>query len=247
MKNLIKKILARYGYKIAITSKRGYPDFDEQFWDIYWRAKDFSLTTIERMYALYQATNYVVANNIEGAIVECGVWKGGSVMISAATLKMLNAQREIYLYDTFEGMSEPTEKDVTFRDESAYKNWDKIKSSNSIILCYSTLDEVKKNVLSSGYSSEKFHFIKGKVEDTIPLNIPDNISILRLDTDWYASTYHELKHLFSRVVKNGVIIIDDYGYWKGAREAVDQFFKEINLKPLLHRIDHTGRIIIKTT
>lgn len=245
MKKLLKKVLGKFGFKIIRTSKEGYPDFDDQFWNIYVAARPYSLTTVERMYVLYQATNYVVANNIQGAIVECGVWKGGSVMISAATLKKLNAEKEIYLYDTFEGMSEPTEKDVTFRNESAYQNWDKIKSSRSIIFCYSTLEEVKKNVLSTGYPEDKFHFVKGKVEDTIPSIVPDKISILRLDTDWYESTYHELKHLFSRVAVNGVIIIDDYGYWKGAREAVDQFFKEMNIKPLLIRIDHTGRIMQK--
>jgi len=245
MKKLIKRVLLQLGYKVTSTSKKGFPDFDDQFWNIYLQAKENSLTTVERMYALYQATRYVVENNIEGAIVECGVWKGGSVMISAATLKNLNAVRDLYLYDTFEGMSEPTEKDITFRNESAYQNWDKIKSSQSIILCYSTLEEVQKNVFSTGYSQEKFHFIKGKVENTIPANIPDKISILRLDTDWYESTYHELKHLYDRVTKNGVIILDDYGYWKGAREATDQFFSEINFKPLLQRIDHSGRILIK--
>lgn len=197
------------------------------------------------MYSLYQTTKYVVDNNVEGAIVECGVWKGGSVMISAATLKMLNGSKEIFLYDTFEGMSDPTEKDVSFNNESAYKNWEQIKSSNSIILCYSTLDEVKKNVFSTGYDQDKFHFIQGKVEDTIPSQMPDKISILRLDTDWYESTYHELKHLYSKIVKGGVLILDDYGYWKGAREAADQFFKENNINPLLQRIDRSGRMVIK--
>jgi len=245
MKKLIKKILARWDYKITDTSKKGYPDFDEQFWSIYSKAKEFSLTTIERMYSLYQTTKYVVDNNVEGAIVECGVWKGGSVMISAATLKMLNADKEVFLYDTFEGMSDPTEKDVSFNNESAYKNWEQIKSSNSIILCYSTLDEVKKNVFSTGYDQNKFHFIQGKVEDTIPSQMPDKISILRLDTDWYESTYHELKHLYSKIVKGGILILDDYGYWKGAREAADQFFKENNINPLLQRIDRSGRMVIK--
>lgn len=246
MKKLLKSLLNNFGFKIIRTTKDGYPDFDDQFWNIYLKSKEYSLTTIERMYALSQATHYVVTNNIEGAIVECGVWKGGSVMISALTLKNLGAQKEIFLYDTFEGMSDPTEKDVSFNNESAYKNWDQIKSSNSIILCYSALDEVKKNVFSTGYDEDKFHFIQGKVEDTIPAQIPEKISILRLDTDWYESTYHELVYLFPRLVKGGVLILDDYGYWKGAHEAADQYFKENNLSPLLQRIDRSGRIMIKT-
>ncbi len=246
MKKLIKKILNSWGYNIIKTTRAGFPDIDEEFWSIYYQAREYSLTTIERMYALNHATKYVVMNEIEGAIVECGVWKGGSVMVSALTLKKLGAQKDIFLYDTFEGMSAPTEKDISFNNESAYKNWDHIKSSGSIILCYSGLDEVKKNVFSTGYAPNNFHFIQGKVEDTIPAHMPEKISILRLDTDWYESTYHELKYLFPRIVEGGVLILDDYGYWKGAHEAADQYFKENNISTSLQRIDSSGRIMIKT-
>jgi hypothetical protein len=85
----------------------------------------------------------------------------------------------------------------------------------------------------------------GKVEDTIPADIPEKIALLRLDTDWYESTKHELIHLFPRLQKGGVLIIDDYGFWKGARKAVDEYFAENNIQILLNRIDDTGRMAIK--
>jgi len=111
--------------------------------------------------------------------------------------------------------------------------------------CYSPLEEVQKNLYSTNYPKEKITFIKGKVEETIPNIIPEKISILRLDTDWYESTYHELMHLFPRLSKGGVLIIDDYGHWKGSREAVDKYLKENEISMLLNRIDYTGRIGVK--
>lgn len=97
----------------------------------------------------------------------------------------------------------------------------------------------------SVYPSEHIHFIKGKAEDTIPRHAPRQIALLRLDTDWYESTKHELEHLFHRLSPGGVIIIDDYGFWKGARKAVNEYFLDNNIAILLTRMDETGRMAIK--
>jgi hypothetical protein len=102
--------------------------------------------------------------------------------------------------------------------------------------CVAGVQSVRKNVLSTGYPEEKLHLVQGKVEDTLPAAAPERIALLRLDTDWYESTRHELVHLYPRLVPNGVLIIDDYGDWVGAKEAVDEF---------LSRMDNTGRLIIK--
>jgi hypothetical protein len=98
---------------------------------------------------------------------------------------------------------------------------------------------------STGYPSDLINYVEGKVEETIPVNAPDQISLLRLDTDWYESTKHELIHLYPRLVEGGVLIIDDYGHWQGARRAVDEYIEENNLPLLLCRIDYTGRITVK--
>ena len=88
-------------------------------------------------------------------------------------------------------------------------------------------------------------YIKGKVEETIPEIIPGKISLLRLDTDWYESTLHNLNHLFPLLSKGGILILDDYGHWQGARKAVDEYLEKNNVKILLNRIDYTGRIAVK--
>ena len=106
-------------------------------------------------------------------------------------------------------------------------------------------EKIQENMFATGYGKDKFHFIKGKVEDTLPGQNPGPIALLRLDTDWYESTYHELVHLYPLLVKNGILIIDDYGHFKGAKEAVEQYFQEQRLHPLLHRLDYTGRLVMK--
>ena len=249
MKNLAKKIIKKLGYEIHRVNT--YVEFPSHFSktdiEIIKSVKLFTLTSIERRFALIQAVNYIIKNKIAGDIVECGVWKGGSIMIIVKTLLELKSyDKELYLFDTFEGMPKPTEFDVSYKDKLAIKEFEDQKiDNNSSDWLRIELDEVKKNVFSTGYNKEKFHFIKGKVEDTIPKNSPETISILRLDTDWYDSTRHELIHLFPRLVRGGVVIIDDYGFWRGAKKAVDEYFEENNILILLNRIDTTGVIGIK--
>jgi hypothetical protein len=161
-------------------------------------------------------------------------------------IKAGDTKRDIYLYDTFEGMSEPTEHDKVFTGTGA----DELMSSSeredpTSVWCYSALDEVQTNVGSLNYPKQLVHFVKGKVEDSIPQTLPGKIALLRLDTDWYESTKHELEHLYPLLVPGGVIIIDDYGHWEGARKAVDEYIQNQKLPLLLNRIDYTGRIGIK--
>lgn len=214
------------------------------------------MTSVARMYALHQATRYVVANDIPGAIVECGVWRGGSVMMSAMTLHQLGvSEREIYLFDTFDGPPPPSERDVTFRGVHAMAQWARatrqgVLDSDALpqhVRAYASLDDVRANVDATGYPQDQFVFVKGQVEETLATRAPGQIALLRLDTDWYESTYHELQQLFPLVSDRGVIIIDDYGFWDGARAAVDQYFREHNIQLLLHRIDDSGRMTIKNT
>jgi O-methyltransferase len=235
---IIQPLIQRFG--IA-----GYPpDFDEQNIEICRVVKPYTMTSPEKVNALIDAVRYVVAKNINGAMVECGVWKGGSMMAMALTLKKLGDEnRDLYLYDTFCGMTAPSDADGT----RAHQKFSKTKiSKDASDWCLSPLDEVKDNLLSTGYPKEKIHLIKGKVEDTIPENIPSKISLLRLDTDWYESTKHELTYLFPLLQLNGVLIIDDYGCWEGARKAVDEYISDMNIPILLNRIDKSGRIAIKT-
>lgn len=223
------------------------PDFDQSDIDTIRVVTDFTATSPERIVSLCAAVRYIVANNIAGDIVECGVWKGGSMMAAARTLLSLgDTGRRLYLYDTFEGMPRPTESDISYGGEVAINKWERVKRSNGYSdWVYSSIDEVRKAVYSVGYDNDLIHLIKGKVEETIPAEAPDTISLLRLDTDWYESTYHELVHLFPRVSSGGVLILDDYGHWLGARKAADEYIQENSVKILLNRIDYTGRIGVK--
>lgn len=251
MKKLIIKILSRLNYelvKVHGVNKDKIPaDFEMLHLDIYKKVCNNTMTSPERIYSLIEAVKYIEKNNIEGSIVECGVWKGGSMMAVANTLQHLNSSnRELFLYDTYEGMSAPTENDKTFNGEAAAQLLDKdADKENNLVWAYSSLDTVKTGMQSTGYPEAKIHYIKGKVEDTIPENIPAKIALLRLDTDWYESTKHELLHLFPLLAESGVLILDDYGHWAGAKKAVDEYIAEKNISILLNRIDATGRIALK--
>lgn len=252
IKSFIQNLLKKYGYEIVKPDSRlvinGLPaDFDAQTLQIITQTKPYTLTTPERIASLVNAVNYVVENNIEGDIVECGVWKGGSSMAAmAALIHKKDITREIYLYDTYEGMSAPTEEDKVFTGTSAEAMLESSDVNDSTsVWCYSSIEEVKANVATINYPTQKLHFVKGKVEDTIPQTIPTKIAVLRLDTDWYQSTKHELEHLYPLLVSGGVLIIDDYGHWEGARKAVDEYIAKHKLQILLNRIDYTGRIAIK--
>ncbi len=246
----LNKLTNKFGYSL-VSNQIGLPadlEGEKDFTGLYARCKPFTMTSPERMFSLFQSVKYVVDNRISGDFVECGVWKGGSAMLIALTLLQLNdTSRKIFLYDTYEGMSEPSEEDKSVAGAGARELLDKAsKDDAGSIWCYSSLEEVTKNILGAGYPIDKIIFVKGKVEDTIPGVMPEQISLLRLDTDWYESTYHELKYLYPLLSAGGILLIDDFGFWQGAKKAVLEYFSKNNLYPLISRIDDTGRLILKT-
>lgn len=223
-------------------------DLEPEFLEMYERCRPFTMTSLPRMYALYQAVRHVVDSAAPGAFVECGVWRGGSAMLAGlAFMRFGQPNRDLYLYDTYAGMTAPSSVDVDPWMAPAVATWRKLQRQDKNDWCYAPLDEVKRNMAATNYPAAKLHFVQGMVEETIPATAPDGIAILRLDTDWYESTRHELVHLYPLVSRGGVLIVDDYGYWKGARKAVDEYFGQQTAPPLLHRIDSTGRIGVKTS
>lgn len=224
------------------STSRHYPvDFGPQLIDTIEQVTPFTLTSQERLAALCSATEYVVRHAIPGAFVECGVGLGGSVMAMALTLETLSVEdRDLYLFDTFRGITKPTEADVDYRGVAYLDHWPAMPDlfGGSV-----PLSEVKAALATTGYDPARLHFIEGNVEETLPEHAPSQIALLRLDTDWYESTRHELVHLYPRLVEGGVIIIDDYGHLQGVRKATDEFLKDHRI--LLDRIDYTGRIGVK--
>jgi len=223
-------------------------DIEPEFRDVYEPCKASTMTSLERMHALWLAVRHISRARLEGDIVECGVWRGGSMMLAAKTLLDAgDSSRTLWLYDTFEGMTEPTELDVqsmSGRDAAGILATE-ARTTDNPFWAIAQLDIVEQNMLSTGYPTSRIRYVQGKVEETLPAQMPDRIALLRLDTDWYESTRHELEHLWPRLVTGGVLIIDDYGYWQGARRAVDEFLSSLDRPPLLNRIDYTGRIAVK--
>jgi len=220
-------------------------DFDAADVEICLRVAPYTMTTPPRIYALIRAVEYVTARAVPGAFAECGVWRGGSMMAVAITLLRLGVtDRDLYLFDTFTGMTAPSDEDVKRSGERA-ADLLADESPGSDIWAIAPLDDVREAMLSVGYPQERIHFVQGPVEETLPASAPDEIALLRLDTDWYSSTKHELEHLYPRLTSGGVLILDDYGYWQGARRATDEYMSEIGVPVLLNRIDNTARIALK--
>ena len=229
IKKIIHKLLALFNLKISRINygSDNFPIFDANNDEIKLLevSSKYSMTNLLKRWSLINAIKQIKNENIEGDFVECGVWKGGNLIIYNYLNDKYKLGKKIFAYDTYAGMSEPTIHDKNYLDIDAKKEWEINKKSENINLsfnCYSSLEEVKanikKNTLNDG-SLENINFIEGKVEDTLKVkeNLPEKIAILRLDTDWYESTKAELEILFPRLSKNGILIIDDYGHWKGAR------------------------------
>lgn len=246
IKRTIKRVAQAFGYDIVPfqpgVSSGLPPDLGPKDKRTIEQVRPFTMTSVDRIAAVIAATRYIEANRVPGAIVECGVWRGGSTMAILHTLD--SKDREVYLYDTFEGMSEPTKQDVSFDGVSAEQQLSDCKRGTGV-WCEASIEDVRQNVSSTGYPAARTHLIRGKVEETIPETLPGGIALLRLDTDWYESTRHELKHLFPLLHPRGVLIVDDYGHWAGAKQAVDEYFAVQRGHYYFHRIDYTGRLIMR--
>ena len=246
--DLFKKILSLNNY--IIENKNSWYKRQENFLaeiednDLFFLKKisNFSMCTPANHWAIIQSVQHIKNLNLKGDLVECGVFEGGNLILFEYLNNKFKLNKKIYAYDTFEGMTNPGKYDKDLKNVSAFK----LKAKNNM-WCYATVKKVKKNICSLNQNLKNFNFIKGDVCKTLldNKNIPDKISLLRLDTDFYESTLKELEILYPRLVTNGVLIIDDYGHWKGSRKAVDQYFNLKNNFKWFHRIDYASRLYIK--
>ncbi|MCC3312935.1 TylF/MycF/NovP-related O-methyltransferase [Nocardia africana] len=230
-----------------------FPDIrhlDPEFIELYESVQHTTQTSVAMSYALRLATKYVTEAGIPGDVVECGVWRGGSAAIAAATLfAAKDLGRTIWLYDTFTWTwDEPSDLDQLELPSGATKLKDLLASvTDSVQDVGADEESVLGTVAGTGYPREQIRCVAGLVQETIPEHAPGSIAILRLDTDLYDSTRHELEHLYPLLSVGGVLIVDDYGKYSGATRAVDEYFAKLNEPILLHRIDTQGRICVKTT
>lgn len=235
---LVKSIngaLRPLGVELRRISFPFFAPAPDRFEPIVDRAMPFSTTTRDRVIVLCETIDHIVTNVIPGDFVECGVWRGGSAMAAALAFKMCgDERRDLHLFDTFEGMSRPSIYDVV-------TGTGKVRTMKEGDL-RAPIDDVVANMRSTGYDMARVHFHPGLVEKTLPAEAPAKIAVLRLDTDFYESTKHELETLWPRVAPGGFLIIDDYGHWAGVKKAVDEYFGPAIF---LFRIDYTGRLVRK--
>jgi len=214
----------------------------------YVKLRNLSMVSYQRLFATAMACKYVIDRNIEGDFVECGVWRGGNAIVAAAIFDLYQVKRKVWLFDTFKGMTSPTEVDANLSDgRSATAQYLENQRSDHNDWAYASLDDVKENFRGKNLLSDNIIFVQGDVGTTLDneANIPIQISVLRLDTDWYESTKKELEVLYPRIPFGGCIIMDDYGAWSGAKKATDEYFEGGNNRPFLHYIDNSGRIAVK--
>lgn len=225
-----------------------YADMEPAFKADLDRVRRYTMTTIERLYALWSAVEYVAASRLPGDIVECGVWRGGSMMLAALKLKQCDAaDRKLWLFDTFAGLPKPdAEIDIDVLGNRAIDGWNAhTLSDGKTYWAYADEADVRNNMSLTGYPNHFQEFVAGLVEETIPTNGPATISLLRIDTDFYNSYKHILHHFYDRVAPGGVIIFDDYGHFGGAKRAVDEFMSERGIVTPLIRVDYSCRMMIK--
>ena len=222
-------------------------DMEPEFKAVWESVRAYTMTSAERAYGLYKAVEYCVKAGIKGDFVECGVWKGGSCMLMALALKEFNgASRKLWLYDTFSGMTEPTPEDViAWNSRPVSEKWEEDRKGikNNFGSWAVGLPEVQRNLESTGYDPSLVEYVVGDVAVTLDEQAPEKIALLRLDTDWYESTRKELESMYPRLASGGILIIDDYGHFKGARKAVDEYFAGTPV--YFSRLDYTGRILVK--
>lgn len=217
---------------------------DDGFDSVAARCESFTLTGRARMYALWSALRHLDTARVPGDLVECGVWRGGSAMLMAlAHMESHTPHRNIWLYDTFSGMTDPGDTDVDLEGRPAGEAEGSFRTLRERTAA--GVDEVRRNMTSTGYPSELVRFVEGDVTLTIATTAPDQIALLRLDTDWYESTKAELEMLYPRLTPGGVLIIDDYGHWQGARRATDEYLSGLQRPPLLVPVDYTARVAVK--
>ena len=227
---------------------------DDQSRDILRAGRGWTMCAPLQQHFVLDSTRHIVESDRKGAIVECGVWRGGMMQIAARTALAyagdVSRLPSIWLFDTFEGMPAPE----SVRDRDLHNGVHAVEhlarapkvgpDGQHSVWCVADLADVRAGMESVGYPADLVHFVPGRVEETIPSHGPDEIALLRVDTDWEGSTRHVLDALFDRVVSGGMIAFDDYESWEGARYAVDDFFSSRGMRPMLTRLDK-GRVYIK--
>jgi hypothetical protein len=204
-----------------------------EFSVLYRQIRSRTMCSNARLRALHRAVKYVIQNDVKGDLVECGCARGGSAALMALSQRRVGGRRPLWIFDTFEGLPAPTEDDPDYEIAGLFTG-----------TCQGTVEEVQ-NLFNRLEVAEEVHLIKGLFQDTLPCSEVRQIALLHIDGDWYASVKTCLENLYDKVTPGGIIQFDDYGYWKGARKAVDEFLQKRGIRAPMRRIDYSGRLLLK--
>jgi O-methyltransferase len=245
----LRKLVTGWRWRVGyLVGTRIPAEYEGELRDTIRRVRRHTMSSAQRLAALCDSVEYIVRGDVEGDFAECGVWRGGSMMAAAITLLRLgDTGRDLYLYDTYSGMAEPTAEDLPspYDGYSMHRRFARNRTGRTSDWVSVPVEVVRRALETTGYPMDRVHLVEGLVEETLPAQAPERLALLRLDTDWYRSTKHELEQLYPRLSPGGVLIVDDYGHYEGARRAVDEYFEDSGEPVLLNRIDYTGRIAVK--
>jgi len=205
----------------------------DPFARLYRTVRPYTMSGNTRLRGLHAAVRRVTARHIPGDVVECGTARGGSAALMGLALKEAGAARTLWVFDTFEGIPAPTVADPDHEIAALYTG-----------AFRGGLEEVQDLFRRLGIL-DRAKLVKGLFQDTVPRADVRAIAVLHLDGDWYDSVKVCLEHLYDRVSPGGIIQIDDYGHWQGARKAVDEFMTARHITVPLRYLDYTGRQLVK--
>jgi O-methyltransferase len=253
LKSAINLSLAKLGFEVRrkLNTSVAFPvEFSQEERALVQRIKETGLTmaSYQRLFATALACKHVGEQGIKGDFVECGVWRGGNSILAASIWSPLESQRSVFLFDTFSGMTRPSEYDVKISSkQEGVATVSPVETNDGSAWCFASIEDVRANLMAFGIDPNMVRLVRGDVCETLDIteNLPERISVLRLDTDWYESTKKELDVLYPRLVSGGILIVDDYGHWAGSKRAVDEYFARMRHRPFFQFTDYTGRCAVK--
>ena len=216
----------RYAGKLLQAFQPAHPVESLEMLRMFRRVRRYTGVDVPRLKTLWVLTRLVERRGIPGDIVECGVWNGGTSALMAFASR--RSARPVWLFDSFEGFPEPTERDRPGTG-IAVGDWQ------------GSLSRVQQVLAEVGIASSRLRIRPGWFHETFPANRVEQIALLHIDADLYESVKLSLETFYDRVAPGGFIVLDDYGYWPGCRDAVDEFTQARGIRARLHVSDATGR------
>lgn len=225
--NFLTGVLEKYHLELSKTNSFSQADLNQ---GRVWPKNATTMIGKDRLDNLHHCIEQILKENIEGHLIETGVWRGGACILMSGVLQVYgDCKRRVYVADSFKGIPPP---------DAAYPA-DRLLNWHTEKYLSVSLEEVKENFRKFDLLSDQIIFIEGFFKDTLPKAKIDRLSLLRLDGDMYSSTYESLTYLYPKLSSGGYVIVDDYAL-NNCRQAVNDYREKFNIKTKMVQIDWTG-------